>query len=802
MRVNTQAKKEKGEEMKSKTAFTITLGALLFVMTFMALHIPLAKAQQTPVFTLSSSSPPEVSVIPSTTTPSAGVPFTVSVYVSSTVELDLFAWQINMTWDPTVLDYSGFNWGESFVSPPEFVTVGPMISVSSDTGQLLIGETCINRIFYGQVTSPLLLFTVTFKGISGGPTSINLANAELFGISDDGIDWQQASNQGIPRYTEYDKWPDVNKDGAINIYDAILVANHWGQAASSSAGAAACDFNEDGFVDTFDFAIVAADFTKTSSDQTWPGNSNSGPHYAGYTNTVYEFNAVVQSGSVTVPSGMNMYLSMNAPVSMDRGSAMTYTLYYTNFGDTAADNVVLKATLSSDVEFVSASDSGTYSSGTVTWSIGTVPGYPSGQGSTTVVVQIPSNVALGTVITTTAYVSTTTIETSTDDNGASAQTTVTGVNLPQGAGVTPTIGTTGDGTPMVFWQTPITFKYTDSTGTATSVSISVQMDDGTWITSPTGDSMTQQGSSSAWTYTISMFYPNHGKATVTYTVTYPSGSPLIVSFDIYVDPAGYVYDTTTLKRIAGATVWLQRPDGQGGWENVPTGQTPPIMQPDVNPQTTGADGQFQWDVLNGSYRVYVEALGYYSADSILVNVPPPVTDLAVGLAPTNAHDVAVTDVTADRAWIYQGFSANINVTVANQGNYTETFNTTAYANGTIIGSENVTLPAGNSTTVTFTWNVTGFAYGKYTLSAIAWPVPGETNTANNDFTGWTVEVTILGDVNDDGTVNILDAIKIARAFGATPGSSNWNPNADINGDGVVNILDAIALAKTFGATIA
>jgi hypothetical protein len=59
---------------------------------------------------------------------------------------------------------------------------------------------------------------------------------------------------------------------------------------------------------------------------------------------------------------------------------------------------------------------------------------------------------------------------------------------------------------------------------------------------------------------------------------------------------------------------------------------------------------------------------------------------------------------------------------------------------------------------------------------------------------------ILGDVNGDGTVNILDAIQLSNAFLSTPSSSNWNPNADLNGDGVVNILDAIILSNQFGST--
>jgi hypothetical protein len=64
-------------------------------------------------------------------------------------------------------------------------------------------------------------------------------------------------------------------------------------------------------------------------------------------------------------------------------------------------------------------------------------------------------------------------------------------------------------------------------------------------------------------------------------------------------------------------------------------------------------------------------------------------------------------------------------------------------------------------------------------------------------TGGSVFVTIPGDINGDGTVNILDAIKLGNAFLATPSTSNWNPNADINDDNIVNILDAIILANHF-----
>jgi len=335
-------------------------------------------------------------------------------------------------------------------------------------------------------------------------------------------------------------------------------------------------------------------------------------------------------------AGTNLYLSKQAPASKDRGSTMTYTLHYHNFGDTQAQNVVLEDTLPAEVEFVSASDGGSYNSGTgkVTWNIGSV--VPNGHGYRTVSVRISQSVQIGNVIQNDASISTSNLEVRYDDNEAHVQTTVTGSSLPPDVGVEPNNG--GTGTPSIYWHTPITFSY-HSCDTATGVDIRIQINDG-------GPDITgsMAGGPPDWTYTT-IFYPRHGRATITYTV---HGCDVeTVTFDIYIDPAGYIYDADTGERIEGATVWLQWSDGEGGWENVPTGETPPISQPDENPLITGEDGWYQWDVLEGSYRVHVEASGYYPADSIVVSIPPPVTDLHVGL--TRLPDTtppAITNVDA------------------------------------------------------------------------------------------------------------------------------------------------------------
>ena len=56
---------------------------------------------------------------------------------------------------------------------------------------------------------------------------------------------------------------------------------------------------------------------------------------------------------------------------------------------------------------------------------------------------------------------------------------------------------------------------------------------------------------------------------------------------------------------------------------------------------------------------------------------------------------------------------------------------------------------------------------------------------------------LMGDVNGDGTVNILDLVFVASHFDATDA-----PDADVNGDGTVNIQDLVMVANRLGGIAA
>jgi hypothetical protein len=171
------------------------------------------------------------------------------------------------------------------------------------------------------------------------------------------------------------------------------------------------------------------------------------------------------------------------------------------------------------------------------------------------------------------------------------------------------------------------------------------------------------------------------------------------------------------------------------------------------------------------------------------------------LLPT-VHDVAVTDVKPYKTVVGQGYTTNINVTVANQGDYTETFNVTIYVNTTAIASQNVTLTSGSSPTITFTWNTTTppVDKGNYTISAKADLHPPEIDDdpSDNIYIDGIVTVAISGDVNGDKIVNVSDLYALSKAYNSTPTSLNWNPNADINNDFIINTLDLEILSKNYG----
>jgi hypothetical protein len=255
----------------------------------------------------------------------------------------------------------------------------------------------------------------------------------------------------------------------------------------------------------------------------------------------------------------------------------------------------------------------------------------------------------------------------------------------------------------------------------------------------------------------------------------------------------------------------------------PKGGRSPVPHPPIHPTSFHNDAQF---VSQDAYTAVAyagppppypvnttvwELQGYLQA----LNPPYPQSYHAfirgaVATSPSGTHDVAVTDITTCKSKCYptptvcRAYNAQVNVTVENQGNFTETFNVVTYANNTAIGTQTVTgLAPQARRTLTFTWNTTGYAISNYTIKAVADIVSGETDVADNTLVdNELLKVVIVGDVTGDDIVEMMDFYYASLAFGSTPDKPNWCPNADIyswpDGDGIIEMMDFYVLSQHFG----
>jgi hypothetical protein len=95
----------------------------------------------------------------------------------------------------------------------------------------------------------------------------------------------------------------------------------------------------------------------------------------------------------------------------------------------------------------------------------------------------------------------------------------------------------------------------------------------------------------------------------------------------------------------------------------------------------------------------------------------------------------------------QGEGLTTSVTITNTGDYAETLNVTVYANATDTGNAtliasftNIAVDAGNSTTLSLTWDTTGFLPGDYDVIAFATAISGETGITYDALAGSTVQI--------------------------------------------------------------
>lgn len=157
---------------------------------------------------------------------------------------------------------------------------------------------------------------------------------------------------------------------------------------------------------------------------------------------------------------------------------------------------------------------------------------------------------------------------------------------------------------------------------------------------------------------------------------------------------------------------------------------------------------------------------------------------------TPVHDISIR-VSVPELVRYRD-TLKINVSVANLGDFSETFQVVASLNGTTIGSENVALTPSASANITFplVHDLSLWQSGRYVVKVDLSLILGETAPNRGDNTMiLSVRLAFREDVFLDRCVDFVDFAHMAVAFGSIPGAPNWNPFADLTGDNLIDFFD-------------
>lgn len=271
-----------------------------------------------------------------------------------------------------------------------------------------------------------------------------------------------------------------------------------------------------------------------------------------------------------------------------------------------------------------------------------------------------------------------------------------------------------------------------------------------------------------------------------------------------IDPGGYVYDITTGERLPGVTTtvyWIPFDGSDGYWDAQPDDGEYGVLwnaseYSQLNPLTTDADGNYAWDVPEGWWRVCYEKNGYETAWSGWLAVPPPQTEVNIGMTPIDEKiRGTVTTYTDSEEIILALYSADMD-DAAITADVMANERTSALAVSAFTAED---MDENGRYTVDFSFhyaNEGSFRLAVWTSGAHS-PIILPAELTEEVQTADPVSLYLLGDLNGDGTADEADHAILVQYF------AGWETDtdrittvlADINRDNAITREDAMMFAR-------
>jgi len=179
---------------------------------------------------------------------------------------DLYTWNVNMIWNPAMLNFTGIVAYGDFLaqttSPYGTSRIVNIANVNNETGTAVVAESILGE--YPGISGNGRLVTVEFLIVGYGWTDLTIsvaANLPTQLLNSTGDNMSFTTDGGYFRNTLRG---DVNGDGEVNIIDASGVSAHWypGPPIGPLGYGREADINDDREVNILEVSIVSANWNR------------------------------------------------------------------------------------------------------------------------------------------------------------------------------------------------------------------------------------------------------------------------------------------------------------------------------------------------------------------------------------------------------------------------------------------------------------------------------------------------------------------------------------------------------------
>lgn len=190
---------------------------------------------------------------------------TFQIHVNISDVTDLFAWNVNATWNPAILNFTKLvSYGDFLAqttSPHGTSRIWDIIKASNETGYAAIAETILGD--YPGINGSGRLVTIEFLIVGYGSTdlTIDINGTSPTELLDSDID--SISFTAIDSYFRNKCSGDIDGDLDCDYDDFLIFAASYLKTSGQPGYNPEADMEYDGDVDYDDFLIFAANYLKT-----------------------------------------------------------------------------------------------------------------------------------------------------------------------------------------------------------------------------------------------------------------------------------------------------------------------------------------------------------------------------------------------------------------------------------------------------------------------------------------------------------------------------------------------------------